>query len=51
MSFDMAKDKIKNKSGNGDNFVERKEFRLMIEALNMYFEYYEFFICINDADF
>ena len=49
LSYDLAKEKIKNKEGKGDNFVERNEFRLMLISLNHYFEYYEFFIMLDTS--
>lgn len=36
-AFDMAKDKIKNKNQEGDTFVNRFEFRLMLVYLKRYF--------------
>lgn len=37
LAFDTAKDKIKDKNNQGDEFVNRFEFRLLLIFLKQYF--------------
>lgn len=44
IAFDQAKDKVKNRHNQGDEFVNRFEFRLMLVFLKKYFEILKIFI-------
>ena len=49
-AFQATKNSCKSKNTHGADYVERKEFRLLLLALRQYFEYYQAFARIDTSD-
>lgn len=47
IAFDQAKDKVKNRNNEGDEFVNRFEFRLLLLFMKKYFQILKIFITFD----
>ena len=49
-AFHASKNAVKTKSKHGANYIERAEFRLLLQYLRQYYEYYQAFARIDTGD-
>ena len=49
-AFQASKNSVKTKSQHGADYIERAEFRLLLQYLRQYFEYYQAFARIDTGD-
>ena len=49
-AFQAAKHAVKTKAKHGPDYIERAEFRLLLQYLRQYFEYYQAFARIDTGD-
>ena len=49
-AFQASKNAVKTKSKHGDDYIERCEFRLLLQYLRQYFEYFQAFARIDTGD-
>ena len=49
-AFNASKHAVKTKSKHGPDYIERAEFRLLLQYLRQYYEYYQAFARIDTGD-